>query len=110
VNDSSTPRHDHNESQVRPGRGSWMSGPSFPEEDARLAELRARYPRWTIWIGEHTGSWWACPPPPGRTLINAADAEDLEAKLPAVVATGDVAWSRLCREQAGRHRLSRRSP
>ncbi|HUY47376.1 MAG TPA: hypothetical protein VMV92_16860 [Streptosporangiaceae bacterium] len=62
-------------------RGGWLSGPSLPEDDVMLAELRAQHPQWTIWKGKHTGSWWACPPPGVLSLIDAPDLGQLEAKI-----------------------------
>jgi hypothetical protein len=91
VNDSSTPTgppHDDDEGRVRRERGDWISGPSLSEETVKLGELRAQHPGWTIWKGRHTGSWWACPPPPGMTLLDAPDLDRLEAMILDVKAWG----------------------
>jgi poly(3-hydroxyalkanoate) synthetase len=54
---------------------------SHGEEDLTLAALQARWPRWTIWRGKHTGSWWAMPPPGILTLVNADDLDTLAGKI-----------------------------
>ncbi len=49
-------------------------------EDARLVQLRRRYPRWLIWRGSFTGDYWAMPPrghPTRRELISARDLDEL---------------------------------
>jgi hypothetical protein len=80
VNDSST--HDDDPGPVRPDRGGWLSGPSLPEDEVKLAELRAAHPGWTIWWGKHTESWWAAPPPGLiSSLLNDTDPDRLEAKI-----------------------------
>lgn len=62
---------------------------SDPQEDA-LARLRAAAPGWTIWLGLHTRTWWACPPPghPRHRLVSAATAEDLAEKIAAAGQSG----------------------
>lgn len=53
-------------------------------EDARLEQLRRRYPGWVIWRGRTTAAYWAMPPrdhPSQRELISAPDLDELERRL-----------------------------
>jgi hypothetical protein len=53
-------------------------------QDARLDQLRRRYPRWSIWHGASTGGYWAMPPrghPARRDLISARDLDELAQSL-----------------------------
>ena len=59
-------------------------GPGPAGEEARLEELRRRYPRWLIWRGTKTSDYWAMPPrghPAARQLISAPTAEELAGQL-----------------------------
>jgi hypothetical protein len=62
-----------------------MTGPTS-DEDAKLAALRERYPRWSIWKGRHTGRWWAMPRRPLTALVDAPDLDQLAAKIADVEA------------------------
>lgn len=55
--------------------------PETPDE--HLARLRAAYPRWQFWEGQHTGKYWAAPPAghEQRKLITADSPAGLEAQL-----------------------------
>jgi Domain of unknown function (DUF397) len=44
-----------------------------------LDDLRAAFPGWTFWRGEHTRSYWAMPP--RGQLISADSPEHLAAKI-----------------------------
>jgi hypothetical protein len=49
-------------------------------QDPELEALRRQYPRWRIWRGTATGSYWALPPrdhPTVRELIGASDLGEL---------------------------------
>jgi hypothetical protein len=53
-------------------------------QDAELARLRQRFPRWRIWRGRATGDYWALPPrdhPAFRQLISADDIGELARRL-----------------------------
>jgi hypothetical protein len=53
-------------------------------QDAELARLRQRFPRWRIWRGRATGDYWAMPPrdhPAFRKLISAGDIGELAQRL-----------------------------
>lgn len=54
--------------------------------DDGLARLRAVAPGWFIWLGEHTGSWWAAPPAGHhqRALVSAGSPEELAEKIAAI--------------------------
>jgi hypothetical protein len=52
--------------------------------DSELDRLRRLYPRWRIWRGHTTGSYWALPPrdhPTQRDLIGAGDVDELSWRL-----------------------------
>jgi hypothetical protein len=52
--------------------------------DAELDRLRNRYPRWRIWRGHSTGTYWAMPPrdhPTVHELIGAPDISGLAHRL-----------------------------
>jgi hypothetical protein len=47
---------------------------------AQLARLKEQFPGWSFWQGEHTGDFWAAPPPGGpQGLLSAATVPELEA-------------------------------
>jgi hypothetical protein len=79
-----------------------ISGPSLSEETVKLAELRAQHLGWTIWKDRHTGSWWACPPPPGMTLLDAPDLDRLEGKILDVEAWGGTVIPTMANAEAVR--------
>jgi hypothetical protein len=57
---------------------------SEDSQDAELARLRQRFPRWRIWRGRATGDYWAMPPrdhPAFRQLISAGDIRELAERL-----------------------------
>jgi hypothetical protein len=57
---------------------------SEDSQDAELAQLRQRFPRWRIWRGRATGDYWAMPPrdhPAFRQLISAGDIRELAQRL-----------------------------
>jgi hypothetical protein len=57
---------------------------SEDSQDAELARLRQRFPRWRIWRGRATGDYWAMPPrdhPAFRQLISAGDLRELAQRL-----------------------------
>ncbi|HEY2488839.1 MAG TPA: hypothetical protein VGI37_05010 [Streptosporangiaceae bacterium] len=57
---------------------------SEDSQDAELARLRQRFPRWRIWRGRATGDYWAMPPrdhPGFRQLISAGDIGELAQRL-----------------------------
>jgi hypothetical protein len=59
-------------------------GGSGDDQDAQLEQLRRQYPRWRIWRGRTTGSYWAMPPrdhPAARELIDAVDIGDLARRV-----------------------------
>jgi hypothetical protein len=63
---------------------SVRAGRSGADEDARLEQLRRRYPRWSIWRGGFTGEYWAMPPRghlTRRELISARDLDELAQSL-----------------------------
>ena len=70
-----------NEDHVRRDAGGWLSGGSLDSdaaEAADLAELRARFPRWSLWKGHATGRFWGAPPPSmPRALIDAGTLDEL---------------------------------
>lgn len=54
------------------------------ERDSELDRLSRQYPRWLIWRGRTTGSYWALPPrdhPFQRDLIGASDLDELAWRL-----------------------------
>ena len=56
------------------------SGRDADDRDRELGQLRRQYPRWRIWRGHTTGSYWALPPrdhPTQRGLIGASDLDEL---------------------------------
>ena len=56
------------------------SGSGTDPRDGGLDRLRRQYPRWRIWRGHTTGSYWALPPrdhPTQRGLIGASDLDEL---------------------------------
>jgi hypothetical protein len=60
------------------------SHPGAGDQDRKLDQLRRRYPRWRIWYGHATGSYWALPPhghPTQRGLIGANDLDELARRL-----------------------------
>lgn len=45
-------------------------------------DVRARHPGWQVWFGNHTQSWWACPPLElVQTLLNAPDLDLLDRQM-----------------------------
>jgi hypothetical protein len=57
---------------------------SEDSQDAELARLRQRFPRWRIWRGRATGDYWAMPPrdhPAFHQLISAGDIRELAERL-----------------------------
>jgi hypothetical protein len=79
VNNVEEPRED--DEVVRRDVGGWLSGSSLDPasaEAADLAELQARFPRWTLWKGHATGRYWAAPPSSmPRALIDAGTLGEL---------------------------------
>jgi hypothetical protein len=60
------------------------SHPGAGDQDRGLDRLRRQYPRWRIWHGHATGSYWALPPrdhPTQRGLIGASDLDELARRL-----------------------------
>jgi hypothetical protein len=60
------------------------AGRSEDSQEAELARLRQRFPRWRIWRGRATGDYWAMPPrdhPASRKLISASDIGELAQRL-----------------------------
>jgi hypothetical protein len=61
-----------------------MSASGRSGEDARLEQIRRRYPQWLIWHGSVTGDDWAMPPrdhPARHELISARDLGELAQRL-----------------------------
>jgi len=57
---------------------------SEDSQDAELARLRQRFPRWRIWRGRATGDYWAMPPrdhPAFRKMNSAGDIGELAQRL-----------------------------
>lgn len=69
-------------------KAATVTAPISEDDGIKLAGLRTLWPRWTFWKGEHTGSWWAMPPPGVRTLINADDLDRLAAMVADVESWG----------------------
>jgi len=69
----------HSQPALAMSAGSGRAG-----EDARLGQIRRRYPQWLIWRGSVTGDYWAMPPrdhPARHELISARDLDELAQRL-----------------------------
>ncbi|MCD0448460.1 hypothetical protein LO762_04510 [Actinocorallia sp. API 0066] len=62
------------------------AGGVTPGHVAELLFLVRRYPRWTIWFGPATGSWWALPPRDRDIgdFVEATDVERLVARIEVI--------------------------
>ncbi|MCW2931288.1 MAG: hypothetical protein JWM19_2250 [Actinomycetia bacterium] len=55
--------------------------PMMTAEDARLAEIKARWPTWDIWFVRQVygpGTWCAKPAGAKLATVNKSDADDLD--------------------------------
>jgi hypothetical protein len=67
---------------------------SLDQRPSPQAVLAARYPSWTIWFGEATGSWWALPhqDPSVEELVEARNVEELVESIEATRARSRAMW------------------